>query len=107
VERVMSDIPTHVRTEQTMNEYLFAKLFTASKPRFTFDFPSVTIPTKIPKAGDLVTHVSRKANVGTKTTPVQTGVVMSVTYDFRQDDEGVIGLTKMGLSTTGIRRGYY
>jgi hypothetical protein len=107
VERVVSDIPTHVRTAQTMNEYLFARLFTASKPRFTFDFPAVSIPTKIPKAGDIVAHVSKKAGVGTKSSPLQTGVIMSVNYEFRQDDEGIIGLTKMGLSTTGIRRGYY
>jgi hypothetical protein len=107
VERVVSDIPTHVRTAQTMNEYLFARLFTASKPRFTFDFPAVSIPTKIPKAGDIVAHVSKKAGVGTKSSPLQTGVIMSVNYEFRQDDEGIIGLTKLGLSTTGIRRGYY
>jgi hypothetical protein len=107
VERVVSDLPPHIRTKQTMDEYLFAKLFTASKPRFTFDFPAVSIPTKIPKAGDIVAHVAKKAGVGTKTSPLQTGVIMSVSYEFRQDDEGIIGLTKLGLSTTGIRRGYY
>lgn len=107
VERVLSGIPTHIRTAQTMNEYMFAKLFVASKPRFTFDFPAVTIPTQIPKAGDIVTHVCKKANVGTKQAPIQSGIILSVDYDFRQDDEGIINLTKMGLSTTGIRRGYY
>lgn len=107
VERVVSDLPSHIRTKQTMDEFLFNKLFTASKPRFVFDYPAVTIPNTVPKAGDICAHVSQKAKVGTKRSPLQVGVILSVNYDFNQDDEGVFSLTKMGLSTTGIRRGYY
>jgi hypothetical protein len=107
VEKAISSIPTHVKTKQTMNEYLFNKLYVAAKPRFMFDFPSVTMPNKMPKAGDVVCHVSTKANVGLKISPVQTGVIDQVSYDFAQGDDGVLGLRKLGLSTTGIRRGYY
>lgn len=107
VERSLSDLPSHIRKKQSMDEYLFTKLFTASKPRFVFDYPAVTIPNTIPRAGDICTHVAKKANVGTKRSPLQVGVILSVRYDFNQDDEGVFSLTKMGLSTTGLRRGYY
>jgi hypothetical protein len=109
VERVMSAIPTHIKTRQTLNEYLYNKLYFAAKPRFTFDFPSVTMPNKIPKAGDIITHVDTKARVGTQTTPVQTGVVSSIQYSFEQGkgQDDALGLRRLSLSTTGIKRGSY
>lgn len=107
VERAITSLPRHITTLQTINEYLYAKLYVSAKPRFTFDFPSVSMPGKIPKAGDLVTHVSRRAGVGLKTAPLQTGVIMSVNYDFAQGGDGSLGLRRMGLQTTGIRRGSY
>jgi hypothetical protein len=107
VERVISDIPTHIKKAQTLNEYLYNKLYYAAKPRFTFDFPSVTMPNRIPKAGDIVAHVDSKARVGTIEGAVQTGVISSVGYTFDQGQDDVLGLRRLSLSTTGIRRGSY
>lgn len=107
VERVITGIPTHIKTRQTLQEYLFNKLSVAAKPRFTFDFPSVSMPNKMPKAGDICAHVDSMANVGTANSPVQTGVINSVQYDFAQGSDGALGLRKIGLSTTGIKRGSY
>ena len=107
VEKVITGIPTHIKTAQVLREYLANKLYYAAKPRFTFDFPSVSMPNKLPKAGDIVAHVDTKANVGLRNAPVQTGVISSVSYDFAQGDDGVLGLRKIGLQTTGIRRGSY
>jgi hypothetical protein len=109
VERVISGIPTHIKTAQTLNEYLYNKLYYAAKPRFTFDFPSVTMSNKIPKAGDIVVHVDSKARVGTQTAPIQTGVISSVQYSFEQGKgtDDALGLRRLSLQTTGIKRGSY
>src|SRR6266496_3440894 len=53
VEKAITGLPSYVIDLQTINEYLYNKLYISSKPRFTFDFPSVTMPGKIPKAGDI------------------------------------------------------
>jgi hypothetical protein len=107
VEKVLSSLPTYIIDLQTSNEYLFNKLYVAGKPRFTFDFPNVSMPNKLPKAGDIVCHVDRLANVGLKTSPVQTGIISQIIYDFAQGSDSVLGLRKLSLSTTGVRRGYY
>lgn len=107
VEKALTGLPSYIIDLQTTNEYLYNKLYVTSKPRFTFDFPSVTMPNKIPKAGDIVAHVDRRANVGLRNAPLQTGIITQVSYDFSQDADGVLGLRKLGLSTTGVRRGYY
>ena len=65
------------------------------------------MPGKIPKAGDIVCHVDRRANIGLRNAPLQTGIITQVSYDFGQDADGVLGLRKLSLSTTGVRRGYY
>ena len=110
VERAITSIPQHIKTKQTLNEYLFNKLYFASKPKFTFDFPSLTMPNKLPKAGDICAHVDSRANVGLKTAPIQTGVVSSVQYTFEQGSGGqndTLGLRKLAVTTTGIKRGSY
>jgi hypothetical protein len=107
VERVISGIPTHIKTAQTLNEYLYNKLYYAAKPRFTFDFPSVSMPNRIPKAGDICAHVDTKCNVGTMNGAIQTGVISSVQYSFEQGSDDALGLRRLSLSTTGIRRGSY
>ncbi len=107
VERAITSLPTHLTTLQTIDEYLYNKLYVAAKPRFTFDFPSVSMPNKMPKAGDIVCHVDKRANVGIRTAPIQTGVITQVSYDFAQGSDESLGLRKLGLSTSGIRRGYY
>jgi hypothetical protein len=107
VEKALTAVPSYIIDLQTTNEYLFNKLYVSSKPRFTFDFPAVTMPNKIPKAGDIVCHVDRRANVGLRSSPLQTGIITQVSYDFAQGSDGVLGLRKLGLSTTGVRRGYY
>ena len=40
VERTVSSIPDHIDGLQTIQEYLYPRIYTASKPRFTFDYPS-------------------------------------------------------------------
>src|SRR6266496_2776180 len=107
VERAITGLPSYVIDLQTINEYLYNKLYISSKPRFTFDFPSVTMPNKIPKAGDICCHVDRRANVGLRGSPLQTGIITQVSYDFNQGSDGVLGLRNLALSTTGVRRGYY
>lgn len=109
VERVVSDIPTDIKTKQTLNEYLFNKLYFSAKPRFTFDFPSVSMPDKVPKAGDIVTHVDTRVGVGLQNAPIQTGVINRIRYRFDQGSGGndAMGLRKLALSTTGIKRGSY
>ena len=107
VERALADIPVYVKTKQTMDEYMFAQIYASAKPRFTFDFPAVTVPSKLPKAGDIIAHCIKNANLGTKSTPVQTGMISGVDYEFTQDESSVLGLTKLKMQTTGIRKGYY
>jgi hypothetical protein len=109
VERAITSIPQHIKTKQTLNEYLFNKLYFASKPKFTFDFPSVTMPNKLPKAGDICAHVDSRANVGLRMAPIQTGVVSSVQYTFEQGSgqNDALGLRKLAVTTTGIKRGSY
>jgi hypothetical protein len=107
VEQSISNIPPHVKTLQTMNEYLFNKLYVMGRPRFTFDYPALTLPSVIPKAGDICVHVSKKAQVGRARTPVQTGIITQVTYDFGQDSDSILGLRKIGLTTNGVLRGSY
>jgi hypothetical protein len=109
VERVATGIPTHVKTAQTLNEFLFNVTYFSSKPRFIFDYPSVTIPNKIPKAGDLIAHVDTRTNVGMRTSPYQTGVIASVRYSFEQSKarNSPLGLKRLALTTTGIKRGSY
>lgn len=107
VEQVISNIPPHVKTFQSMNEYMFNKLYIMSRPRFTFDYPSLTLPSVMPKAGDITVHVSKKANIGKARTPVQTGIITQVTYDFGQDSDSILGLRRLSLETNGILRGSY
>ena len=107
VERTVSSIPDHIDGLQTIQEYLYPRIYTASKPRFTFDYPSLTMPNRIPKAGDVLVHYDTTVNVGTATTPIQTSIITSARFDFGQDSDGVLGLRKLGLSTGGIRKGYY
>ena len=41
VERTVSSIPDHIDGLQTIQEYLYPRIYTASKARFTFDYPSL------------------------------------------------------------------
>jgi hypothetical protein len=107
VERTVTSIPNHIDGLQTIQHYLYPRINIASKPRFNFDYPSLTMPNKIPKAGDMLCHMDTTLDVGTSTTAVQTSVITSARYDFGQDSEGVMGLRKLGLSTAGLRRGHY
>lgn len=107
VEKTLTGLPDHIKTQQTMSEYMFAKLYTSSKPKFTFDFPSVSIPNILPKAGDLVCHVDTLTGVGTANNAIQTGIISQINYNFKEDESGVIGLRKLALSTSGIKRGTY
>lgn len=107
VEQTITNMPIHVKTFQTMAEFMYNKLYIAARPRFNFDYPSVTVPGQMPKAGDIVCHVSKKAQVGRARTPIQTGVISAVNYQFGQDSDSVLGLRKLAISTTGILRGSY
>jgi hypothetical protein len=107
IERTMTSLPVHLIDRKTIEHWLYPKLYTAAKPRVSFNYPSLTMPNRPPKAGDIAVHVDPLAKVGTKTTPIQTTVITDVSYDFGQDDHSRIGLRKLGLSTMGIRRGYY
>ena len=107
VERTVSSIPNHIDGLQTIQEYLFPRLYLASKPRFSFDYPSLSMPNKIPKAGDVLCHYDTTVKVGTRTTPVQTSIITSANFEFSQGSDGVLGLRKLGLSTAGLRKGYY
>lgn len=109
VERVTTGIPAHIKTAQTLNEYLFNTVYFAAKPRFTYDFPSVSIPNKLPKAGDIIAHVDLRTNVGLKGSPIQTGVIASIRYNFTQSRSAnsPLGLKRLAISTTGIKRGSY
>jgi hypothetical protein len=107
VERTVTSIPNHIDGLQTIQEYLYPRLYLASKPRFSFDYPSLTMPNKIPKAGDVLCHYDTTVKVGTRTTPVQTSIITSANFEFSQGSDGVLGLRKLGLSTAGLRKGYY
>lgn len=111
VERLISDIPTYIRTAQTLREYMFNRVYYSAKPRFTFDFPSVSMPNRLPKSGDIIAHVDTRANVGLRNAPIQTGVINTVRYKFDQKGGGggndALGLRKLALTTTGIKRGSY
>lgn len=107
VEQTITNMPVHVKTFQTMAEYMYNKLYIMAKPRFNFDYPSVTVPTTMPKAGDICVHISKKAQVGRSRTPLQTGVISAVNYTFGQDNDSVLGLRKLSIATTGILRGSY
>jgi hypothetical protein len=107
VERPVSSIPDHIDGLQTIQEYLYPRLYLASKPRFSFDYPRLTMPNRIPKAGDVLVHYDTTVNVGTRTTPIQSSIITSARFEFGQDSDGVLGLRKLGLSTAGIRKGYY
>jgi hypothetical protein len=107
VEQVISNLPPHVKTFQTLNEYMFNKLYVMAKPRFTFDYPSLTLPEIMPKAGDILCHVSVKAGVGVRRNPIQTGIITQVTYDFSQSSDSILGLRRLSLTSTGVLRGSY
>jgi hypothetical protein len=107
IERAITSIPLHINGLQTIQEYLFPRMHIAAKPRIVFDYPSLTMPNKIPKAGDILCHADAIVDVGTETTPVQTTVIASARYDFDQDNQGVLGLTRLGLTTAGLKRGFY
>ena len=107
VERTVTSIPNHIDGLQTIQEYLYPRLYLASKPRFAFDYPSLTMPNKIPKAGDVLCHYDTTVKAGTRTTPVQTSIITSANFEFSQGSDGVLGLRKLGLSTAGLRKGYY
>lgn len=107
VEQTVSNIPIYVKKFQSIQEYLFNKLYVTARPRFNFDYPSVTAPSTMPKAGDLVCHVSKKAQVGRSRTAVQIGVISAINYEFGQDSDSVLGLRKLSVGTTGILRGSY
>jgi hypothetical protein len=109
VERPMTSLPPGTLTGQTLIELMFAKLKKVSKPRFDFTFPSLTMPGKIPKAGDLCVHVDTLTTnkVGTRTTPMQVGLITNVRMEFGTDQENILGLKKLSLNTSGIRKGYY
>ena len=107
VERTVTSIPNHIDGLQTIQEYLYPRLYLASKPRFSFDYPSLTMPNKIPKAGDVLCHYDTTVKVGTSTAPVQTSIITSANFEFAQGSDGVLGLRKLGLSTAGLRKGYY
>jgi hypothetical protein len=109
VERVITGIPTHIKTKQTLNEWLFNRLYVVAKPKFTFDYPSLSMCNKLPKAGDICVHVDNPANVGLRDAPIQTGVISTVRYSFGRGkgQTDVIGLSRLSISTTGIKRGSY
>jgi hypothetical protein len=107
VERTVTSIPNHIDGLQTIQEYLYPRLYLASKPRFAFDYPSLSMPNKIPKAGDVLCHYDSTVKVGTSTAPVQTSIITSARFEFAQGSDGVLGLRKLGLSTAGLRKGYY
>jgi hypothetical protein len=107
VEQAVTNMPVYVKNLAAMNEYMFKKLYVTARPRFNFDFPSVTAPGLLPKAGDIVCHVSKKAQVGRARAAMQTGVIASVNYQFAQDADSVLGLRKLAVATTGILRGSY
>jgi hypothetical protein len=107
VEQTVTNMPVHVKNFASMNEYLYNKLYTVAKPHFNFDYPSVTVPTTLPKGGDICCHVSKKAQVGRARTPLQMGVIASVQYNFGQDSDSVLGLRRLSIATTGILRGSY
>jgi hypothetical protein len=107
VERTVTSIPNHIDGLQTIQEYLYPRLYLASKPRFSFDYPSLSMPNKIPKAGDVLCHYDTTVKVGTSTAPVQTSIITSANFEFSQGSDGVLGLRKLGLSTAGLRKGYY
>jgi hypothetical protein len=107
VERTVTSLPNHVENLQTIQEYLYSRIYLSSKPRFSFDYPRLTMPNRIPKAGDVLSHYDTTVNVGTSTTPIQTSIITSARFEFDQGSDGVLGLRKLGLSTAGIRKGYY
>lgn len=107
IERAYTSLPPGTHTAQSLNELLYSKLYVSSKPRFTYVFPSVTIPNKYPKAGDLVTHIDPYNKVGTAFDPIQIGIVADARYEFGTDPHNILGLRKLSLTTTGIRKGYY
>lgn len=107
VEQAVTNMPVHVKTFQTMAEFMYNKLYVMARPRFNFDYPSVTVPGQMPKAGDICVHVSKKAQVGRARTALQTGVIAAVNYQFGQDNDSVLGLRKLAIATTGIVRGTY
>lgn len=109
VERIVSGLPTHIKNKQTLDEYLYNQIYFSAKPRFTFDYPSLTMSNKLPKAGDIVAHVDSRVNVGINNAPVQTGLISSVRYSFAQGSgqNDALGLRKLALKTTGIKRGSY
>jgi len=107
VERTVTSIPNHIDGLQTIQEYLYPRLYLASKPRFSFDYPSLSMPNRIPKAGDVLCHYDTTMRVGTSSTPVQTSIITNARFEFGQDNDGVLGLRKLGLSTLGLRKGYY
>ena len=65
------------------------------------------MPNRIPKAGDVLCHYDTTMRVGTSSTPVQTSIITNARFEFGQDNDGVLGLRKLGLSTLGLRKGYY
>jgi hypothetical protein len=128
VERVINSAPQHIDSLATIQEYLYPRLYLASRPKIAFDYPSLTMPNKIPKAGDVCVHYDNQLGVGMGgTIPdpnvsstlyvnpavypgmsiVQTSVISDVRYEFGQDADGVLGLRKLSLSTAGIRKGMY
>lgn len=107
VEQVVTNMPVHVKNFASMGEYFMNKLYTVAKPRFNFDYPTVSVPITLPKAGDICVHVSKKAMIGRSRTPIQTGVISAVAYSFGQDNDSILGLRKLSIATTGILRGSY
>lgn len=107
VEQVIGNIPPHVKTFQTMTEFMFNKLYVMARPRFTFEYPDLTLPNIMPKAGDICAHVSKKAGIGVRRGVVQTGVITEVSYDFGQDSDSVLGLRRLSIETNGVLRGSY
>ena len=115
IEKTISSIPQHINGLQTMQEYLYPRIYQHSKPKIHFDYPSLTMPNKVPKAGDICVHYDSQHQTGTSANPqnypgpsaVQTSVISDIRYDFDQDAQGVLGLRKLSLSTAGIRRGMY
>lgn len=107
IEKTLTTLPGSAKDINTLNEYMFDKLYVASKPKFTFTYPALTMPTIPPKAGDILCHFDTKFNVGTKKSAVQTSMITEVVYDFRQDETGALGLTKIALTTSGLKRGSY
>lgn len=107
IERAETSLPEHVVNRQTIDNFLYPQLYTSAKPRVAFDYPSLTMPNIPPKAGDIVAHIDPLLKVGTKTTPIQTTVITDTRYEFGDGSDSVIGLTKLGLTSIGMRRGYY